>query len=219
MPRSFPVGLVDTGAENVLGAAWLADLAGIDLSAISDTALIGIGGQTAEVAFAEVELRLYSSDATDEFVSWRCDVGFVPGWQAPFALVLGQVGFLDRFTVTFHRGAGMLASRIGKRSTPGSCDQSVRISSSDARAAASKTRRRERRARTMQAALLRHGRHPARRSASWRGQALSFAERRRIRLSLVRLGYTRGNRAPTRRPESQDERSRADPAFGGRVGR
>jgi len=103
------VGLVDTGAENVLAAAWLADLAGLDLSRNTDTALIGIGGQTAEVTFAEVELRLYAPDVGESFVSWRCDVGFVPGWQAPFALVLGQVGFLDQFTVTSHRGAATLA--------------------------------------------------------------------------------------------------------------
>jgi len=103
------VGLVDTGAENVLAASWLGDLAGIDLSVSGDTALIGIGGQTAEVTFAEVELRLHGSDLDEELASWRCDVGFVPGWQAPFALVLGRVGFLDQFTVTFHRGAAMLA--------------------------------------------------------------------------------------------------------------
>jgi hypothetical protein len=103
------VGLVDTGAENILAAAWLADLAGVDLSANTDKALIGIGGQTAEVTFAEVELRLYAPDAGEEFMSWRCDVGLVPEWQAPFALVLGQVGFLDRFTVTFHRGSALMA--------------------------------------------------------------------------------------------------------------
>lgn len=103
------VGLVDTGAENVLGADWLADLAGVDLSANTDKALIGVGGQVAEVTFAEVELRLHAPGAGAEAIEWRADVGFVPGWQAPFPLVLGQVGFLDRFTVTFHRGAAMLA--------------------------------------------------------------------------------------------------------------
>lgn len=103
------VGLVDTGAENVLAAAWLADLVGVDLERNVDKALVGIGGQTAEVTFAEVELRLLPPDAAPDFVSWRCDVGFVPDWRAPFAMVLGQVGFLDQFTVTFHRGAAMLA--------------------------------------------------------------------------------------------------------------
>ncbi len=103
------VGLVDTGAENVPAAAWLADLAGVELAGSVDTARIGIGGQVAEVTFAEVELRLYAPDASEQFVSWRCDVGFVPGWQARFALVLGQAGFLDRFTATFHRVSAALA--------------------------------------------------------------------------------------------------------------
>lgn len=101
--------LVDTGAENVLAAAWLADIIGLDLTHNVDTAFIGIGGQTAEVAFAEVELQLLSPEIGNEVVSWRCDIAFVPGWEAPFAMVLGQIGFLDGYTVTFHRGAAMLA--------------------------------------------------------------------------------------------------------------
>jgi hypothetical protein len=102
-------GLVDTGSEHVLAADWLADLAEIDLSASTDKAVIGIGGLVTEVTFTEVELRLHTHDDAAEFLSWRADVGFVPAWQAPFALVLGQVGFLDQFTVTFHRGAATLA--------------------------------------------------------------------------------------------------------------
>lgn len=100
--------LVDTGSENVLAADWLADFAGVDLSTVDDRVLVGIGGQVVEVAFAEVELRLHAPDTDDE-VSWRTDVGFVPRWQAPFPIVAGQIGFLDQFTVTFHRGAAMLA--------------------------------------------------------------------------------------------------------------
>lgn len=101
--------LVDTGSESVLAADWLADFAEVDLSTSSDKAVIGIGGQVIEVTFAEVELRLHAPDDAAEFISWRADVGFVPHWQAPFALVLGQVGFLDRFTATFHRGAAAMA--------------------------------------------------------------------------------------------------------------
>jgi hypothetical protein len=56
------LGLVDTGAESVLAASWLADLAGIDLSANTDKALVGIGGQIVEVVFGEVELRLHRVD-------------------------------------------------------------------------------------------------------------------------------------------------------------
>lgn len=102
-------GLVDTGSENVFAASWLADLAGIDLSSSTDKALIGIGGQVGEVTFVELELRLHAADDAAQMHSWRADVGFVDDWQAPFPLVLGQVGFLDRFTATFHRGAAMLA--------------------------------------------------------------------------------------------------------------
>lgn len=61
-----------------------------------------------EVAFAEVEILLHAPEA-DEIISWRTDVGFVPRWQAPFPIVAGQIGFLDQFTVTFHRGAALLA--------------------------------------------------------------------------------------------------------------
>ena len=89
IPGSLPTmepswALVDTGAENVLAAAWIADLAGIDLSASTDRVLIGIGGQVAEVTFAEVELRVHAPDDAKALISWRADVGFVPGWQAPF---------------------------------------------------------------------------------------------------------------------------------------
>lgn len=100
--------LVDSGSENVFAADWLADLAGVDLSTSLDRTLVGIGGQVVEVAYAEVELRLHAPDG-DDLVSWRADVGFVPQWRAPFPVVVGQSGFLDQFTVTFHRGAAMLA--------------------------------------------------------------------------------------------------------------
>lgn len=108
-PTAPRIGLVDTGAESVLAASWLADLAGIDLSTNTDSSVIGIGGLLAEVTFAEVELRLHRADDATESIGWRTDIGFVSDWQPPFAMVLGQVGFLDQFTVTFHRGAAALA--------------------------------------------------------------------------------------------------------------
>lgn len=101
--------LIDTGAENVFAADWLADFAGVDVAGSQDRALIGIGGQVVEVAFAEVELRLHAPREPEEMITWKADVAFVPRWRAPFPVVVGQVGFLDRFTVTFHRGAATLA--------------------------------------------------------------------------------------------------------------
>lgn len=103
------LGLVDTGSENVLAASWLADLAGIDLGRNVDRAILGIGGQNIEVSFAEIELRLHRPDDAADWISRRSDIGFFSAWQAPFAVVLGQTGFLDQFTVTFHRSAAMLA--------------------------------------------------------------------------------------------------------------
>lgn len=101
--------LVDTGAGNIFAADWLADFAGLDVGSSQDRLLVGIGGQVVEVAFVEVELRLYAPHEPDEMITWQADVGFVPHWQAPFPIVVGQVGFLDQFTVTFHRGAATLA--------------------------------------------------------------------------------------------------------------
>jgi len=101
--------LVDTGAENVFAADWVAAVAGIDLSGNTDRLLVGIGGLVVEVAFAQVELRLHAPHDIAEIIAWRTDVGFVPNWRAPFPVVLGQTGFLDHFTVTFNRGAAMLA--------------------------------------------------------------------------------------------------------------
>ncbi|MGH9225750.1 MAG: hypothetical protein ACRD2W_18630 [Acidimicrobiales bacterium] len=101
--------LIDTGSESVLAAGWLADVLGVDLSANPDRVTVGIGGQVAEVTFVEVGLRLHAVHDVDEAVDWRADVGFVPGWPAPFPMVLGQVGFLDTFTVTLSRVAAMLA--------------------------------------------------------------------------------------------------------------
>lgn len=93
----------------MLAAGWLADLTGATFDDPADTIRIGIGGQVVDVMFAEIELRLHAPDRSEEVISWRADVGFVPGWQAPFPLVLGQRGFLDHFTATFHRGVAALA--------------------------------------------------------------------------------------------------------------
>ncbi|MGH2651975.1 MAG: hypothetical protein ACRDHK_12290, partial [Actinomycetota bacterium] len=122
LPGAFPgmepsFGLIDTGAENVFAATWLAELAGIHLTGSNDRLTIGIGGQVAEVTFVEVELRLHAARRTDEFVAWRGDVGFVPDWRAPFPLVLGQTGFLDRFTVRSTGVQPFLPSRTGRCST------------------------------------------------------------------------------------------------------
>jgi len=95
--------LVDSGCEHCLAAAWLADEIGVDLTASTDTLELGIGGRTATATFAEVEIKLHRDDTSDEYVSWRADVGFIEPWDAQFFVILGQTGFFDEFAVTMSR--------------------------------------------------------------------------------------------------------------------
>ena len=107
VPAQFA--LVDSGAEHTLAASWLADEIGIDIAATDDHLELGIGGQVVEAHFVEVTLLLRPSIGATDFIEWRTDVGFIPGWRPLFSIILGQIGFFDRFTVTMHRGAAALA--------------------------------------------------------------------------------------------------------------
>ena len=42
-------------------------------------------------------------------VAWDLDVGFIDGWRPLYPCILGNVGFLDRFTVTISRFAQVTA--------------------------------------------------------------------------------------------------------------
>ena len=42
-------------------------------------------------------------DASNEYVTWRTDIGFVEPWDAQFYVILGQAGFFDEFAVTTSR--------------------------------------------------------------------------------------------------------------------
>ena len=95
--------LVDSGSEHTLAAGWLAEDLGVDLDQSHDRLLLGIGGRSVEAVFADVELRLYRDHASDEYVAWRTEVGFLMPWDAEFFVILGQIGFYDQFTVTMNR--------------------------------------------------------------------------------------------------------------------
>jgi hypothetical protein len=101
------MGLVDTGAEHTLAAGWIADLIGVGLAGCEDRLRLGIGGSVVDVAFVEVNVRLHAPAGADTF-EWRADVGLVDAWRPLFPVPLGQTGFLDQFTITHHRGAGLL---------------------------------------------------------------------------------------------------------------
>lgn len=107
-PTSFA--LVDSGCEHVLAAPWLANAVGIDPTQGHRRIHLGIGGDTVEVRFADLTLRLHPPDGgDDEYVEWQAEVGFVHHWRPTWPILVGQVGFLDRFTVTLSRLAQQVA--------------------------------------------------------------------------------------------------------------
>ena len=102
--------LVDSGCEHILAAPWLASSVGIDPKRSHRQLDLGIGGQTVEVRFADLRLRLHPFGGGDEeFVEWQAEVGFVHRWRPTWPILVGQVGFLDKFTVTMSRLAQQVA--------------------------------------------------------------------------------------------------------------
>jgi hypothetical protein len=102
--------LVDSGCEHVLAAPWLATATGADPAAAHRETPLGIGGETVRVRFVDLTLRLHPPGGSDEeFVEWTSEVGFVSRWRSPWPMIVGQMGFLDQFTVTFSRHASEVA--------------------------------------------------------------------------------------------------------------
>lgn len=103
--------LVDSGSERTLAAPALARELQLDLDSVPSTRL-GIGGAPRRVRFADVEVEIFRdllSDPEDCLDSWTARVGFFDTWEPPWGVVLGQVGFFDRFTVTFGRNVPAFA--------------------------------------------------------------------------------------------------------------
>jgi hypothetical protein len=95
--------LVDSGCHHVLAAPWLADAAGVDPKATARELDLGIGGTTVKVRFSDLRIRLLAPDGTDDqYFEWEAEVGFFDEWRPTFAMILGQRGFFDQFTVTMN---------------------------------------------------------------------------------------------------------------------
>jgi hypothetical protein len=98
--------LIDTGSEHVLADSTLALIAGVNLDDPVDVEELGIGGGFVRARFVEVTGILHPPDGQQaEPVSWTLDVGFIDDWRPLYPVLLGNVGFLDRFTVTVSRFA------------------------------------------------------------------------------------------------------------------
>jgi hypothetical protein len=101
--------LVDSGSEHTLAMRWVAQAIGVEPDEDRELVL-GIGGQNLRVRFADVTLHLGPHDRPEEeWLDWQAEVGFIDHWRAGWAVILGQRGFFDRFTVTMNRGAQALA--------------------------------------------------------------------------------------------------------------
>lgn len=90
LPRAPQLCLLDTGALHNRFAAWVADAAGIDLTA-GDQERIAVGGFVTTARQASVRLTLGG-------VTWEAPVWFCDPWPLAFHL-LGQEGFFRWFKV------------------------------------------------------------------------------------------------------------------------
>jgi hypothetical protein len=104
--------LVDSGSERTLAGAGVARSLAIDLEGCRETTLL-IAGGSHRARFTTVRLQLFP-DLTDQaspaLVEWEAEVGFFENWTPPsWAVILGQRGFFDKFTVTMHRDVPAMA--------------------------------------------------------------------------------------------------------------
>ncbi len=103
-------GLIDSGADSVLASNLLADQLEVDLDDHDGEATHAVGGRVVKARYKTIGLRLHPSDAEEtEYVEWKAQVGFIEGWHSDGLVLLGSVGFLDRFTVTASRFAQAVA--------------------------------------------------------------------------------------------------------------
>lgn len=105
--------LVDSGCDYVLVTRQVADEAGIDSEA-GIPYRVFMGGEPREIRVVHAEVRLCDPKIPDadeacrfhNVLEWTAQVGIFINWSnAPFQMVLGQVGFFDQFTVSMNHAA------------------------------------------------------------------------------------------------------------------
>jgi hypothetical protein len=103
-------GLVDTGADAILASNLLTVELGIDLADNEGETTHAVAGKVVMAQYKTIVLRLHPSDAAEDvYREWQAQVGFVEGWHNDGLVLLGSVGFLDRWTVTASRFAQAVA--------------------------------------------------------------------------------------------------------------
>lgn len=103
-------GLIDTGADSVLAGNLLADQFNLDLDDHDGEAIHAVAGRVVRARYKIIGLWLHPSDANEsEYIQWEAQVGFIEGRRSDGLVLLGSIGFLDRFTVTASRFAQAVA--------------------------------------------------------------------------------------------------------------
>ena len=101
-------------ANPILASDLLTEQLGVDLSDHEGETTHAVGGRVAVARYKTVGLRLHPCDADEQrYVEWRSQVGFIEGWHSDGLAMPGNVGFLDRFTVTMSGFAQALAVEEG----------------------------------------------------------------------------------------------------------
>ena len=93
--RTTPVlGLVDSGADYCFFSPEYADSLGLDYKSLPCEAAYGIG-EDRQVRFGTITLEVAGLGA------WEVYAGFSEAWSGRGYGMLGQLGFFDRFKITF----------------------------------------------------------------------------------------------------------------------
>lgn len=102
--------LVDSGSEHTLAAPWLARATGHEPGEYPKELTIGLGGSDRKIWFTDATLTIPAPPGSEqEPYTWTAEVGFIHRWEPPWAILLGQIGLFDQFTVTMNRWARALA--------------------------------------------------------------------------------------------------------------
>lgn len=96
--------------DAILASDLLAAQLGIDLTDHEGETPHAVDGHILTARYKTISLRLHSGDAdVNEYREWQAQVGFVQSWHSYSFVLLGSVGFLDRWTVTASRFAQAVA--------------------------------------------------------------------------------------------------------------
>lgn len=102
LPVTF-VAIIDTGGPITVISPAFVDAAGTSAMETGEQTVLRLAGRRLDVPLLSVTLTLHrGGGASDEPRTWTSTVGVLDPWpHEGSALILGQQGFVDRFTVTF----------------------------------------------------------------------------------------------------------------------